>query len=393
MRSKFALPALLAGLGHASSDGNSGAQVLPLIHQQSYYPPTADCFEYLIPVTITSEDLVFNITKWKDDFALQDFLTSMTTRPSAMYPAPYDGTTATETATYNIAASFCMPKENAKKTVIIATHGIGQGRPQWNSPYEPESYNFVQYAIDKGYSVFFYDRLGCGDSSKVSGYTNQSRKQQQVLKEIATMIRAGQYTGGMGVPDKVVGMGFSFGSYITHYTVAAYPELFDAAVLTAINYNLDVLNGNGIFRSFVPRIASLQNPRRFGQLDTGYLTWVDEIAQINTYFKYPFYDIAVASLAEEMKQPFGIGEFLTITDGDLDASNFTGAALAIAGKQDYIICDGECEGIFEEPARTVFKNAKTFVPYLHPDSSHNMNFHFNATGEFGVITDFLDANL
>lgn len=36
----------------------------------------------------------------------------------------------------------------------------------WNSPYEPEKYNFVQYAVSKGYSVFFYDRLGVGSSTK-----------------------------------------------------------------------------------------------------------------------------------------------------------------------------------------------------------------------------------
>lgn len=77
-------------------------------------------------------------------------------------------------------------------------------------------------------------------------------------------------------------MGFSFGSYVTHYTVAAYPELFDGAVLTAINYNYTGLNPLGLFRSFVPRIAALQNPRKFGKLDSGYLTWVDVIAQVNT---------------------------------------------------------------------------------------------------------------
>jgi hypothetical protein len=64
---------------------------------------------------------------------------------------------------------------------------------------------------------------------------------------------------------------------------------------------------------------------------------------------------------------------------------------AITGKTDYIICDGECEGIFEEPARTLFRNAK-FTPYLHPGASHNFNFHLNATGAYGVITDFLESN-
>jgi hypothetical protein len=35
-----------------------------------------------------------------------------------------------------------------------------------NSPYKPEDYNFVQHAIEQGYSVFFYDRLGQGSSDK-----------------------------------------------------------------------------------------------------------------------------------------------------------------------------------------------------------------------------------
>lgn len=66
---------------------------------------------------------------------------------------------------------------------------------------------------------------------------------------------------------------------------------------------------------------------------------------------------------------------------------------AITGKNDYIVCDGLCEGIFVDPASTYYKSAKPFVPYLHPDSSHNINFHKNATGAFKVITGFLDEHL
>ncbi len=65
----------------------------------------------------------------------------------------------------------------------------------------------------------------------------------------------------------------------------------------------------------------------------------------------------------------------------------------MAGKNGYVICDGECEGISEGAARAVFKNAKPFVPYVHPHSSRNLNFHHNVTAAFNVMTDFLDANL
>lgn len=70
-----------------------------------------------------------------------------------------------------------------------------------------------------------------------------------------------------------------------------------------------------------------------------------------------------------------------------------GQSQAITGEEDYIVCDGECEGIFVEPASTFYKNAKPFVPYLHPNASHNFNFHKNATGAYAVITGFLDQHL
>jgi pimeloyl-ACP methyl ester carboxylesterase len=135
--------------------------------QQSYYPPTADCVDYMIPVDIVSSNMFFNFTKWNTDFDLEDFLSIATTRASANFPGVLEGPTD-EAATFNIAASFCEPKvKNGKeKTVILATHGIGPARSHWNSPFKPEEHNFVQAAIAEGYSVFFYDRLGCGASQK-----------------------------------------------------------------------------------------------------------------------------------------------------------------------------------------------------------------------------------
>ena len=135
--------------------------------RQPYYPPAADCRDYMIPVDITYDNYVINASQWDDNHGLTDFLSTVTTRAGAEYPAPLNGPIPTN-GTYQIAASFCTPKweTNKAKNVIIATHGIGPARAHWNSPYEPEDYNFVQYAINQGYSVFFYDRLGCGASEK-----------------------------------------------------------------------------------------------------------------------------------------------------------------------------------------------------------------------------------
>lgn len=229
--------------------------------------------------------------------------------------------------------------------------------------------------------------------NRVSGYTNQISKQVALLQELAILVRRGRgkYTNGI-YPKKLALIGFSFGSYTTHAAIAAQPKIADAVILTAIGLNSTGINLNGLVRSFVPRVASLQNPLRFGALDTGYLTWVDKFAQISTYFKRPFYDAATADFAESKKEAFGIGEFLTFAaPAGTSAANFTGAALHITGLTDYIVCDGYCPGIYEEPAKTLYKNAK-LSQYLHPGASHNINFHHNATGAYKVITDFLAAS-
>ena len=118
---------------------------------------------------------------------------------------------------------------------------------------------------------------------RISGFKNQLRIQKAILVELSKIVKSGKYNGDFGKPDHLAVIGFSFGSYITHYAVAGNPTIADAAILTGINYNTTGINANGLVRSFVPRIASLQNPRRFGQLDPGYLTWVDGLAQVNTY--------------------------------------------------------------------------------------------------------------
>lgn len=136
---------------------------------QQYYPDTAHCVEYSIPVSISSVNQIFNFTHWTDDYGLEDFVALASTRAGADYPAVIAGN-ETVNATYEIAASFCTPKtpggSGKEKHVILATHGIGLGRENWNSAFQPEDYNFVQHAIAEGYSVFFYDRLWCGNSTK-----------------------------------------------------------------------------------------------------------------------------------------------------------------------------------------------------------------------------------
>ena len=66
---------------------------------------------------------------------------------------------------------------------------------------------------------------------------------------------------------------------------------------------------------------------------------------------------------------------------------------AITAETDYIVCDGYCPGIYDEPADTYYRNAKKFVKHLVPETSHLLNFHKSAPQTYGFILDFLNENL
>ncbi|KAF2869794.1 Alpha/Beta hydrolase protein [Massariosphaeria phaeospora] len=366
----------------------------------SYYPPNGHCTSFLIPLPLTYTAPSLFATpdappRWTSPFELQDVLATLTARAAANYTSPV-GAPQTYSGRYDVAASFCTPRtvdgSGREKTVLLATHGIGPGRAHWNTPYRPEEYNFVQWALGRGYSVFFYDRVGCGASSRISGFESQLATAKTVLQSLATAIKAGAHTPGI-TAAKVVLLGFSFGSYATHAAIAETPAIADAVVLTAFSMNASAINLNGLVRSFVPRIAREENPALYGDRDEAYLTWPSVLDLVMNYFKLPSYSPSVALFTESAKQPFSIGEFLTFSSpASTDAAAWDKPALHLTGELDYIVCDGYCPGVFEEPARTLYKNARPLQLSLHPGASHHVFFHRNATGAFGVVTDFLERN-
>ncbi|KAI4157211.1 MAG: hypothetical protein LQ342_008460, partial [Letrouitia transgressa] len=316
---------------------------------ERYTPPQAHCIDYVVPVTVTSDDYQWVGPRWTDNFGLTEFVTTVVTRPAASFPPPF-GNPVASTALYEISATFCTPKKGSPKakTVLLATHGLAFSRSYWNSPYKPEKYNFVQAATDAGYSVFFYDRLGTGSSTKsvfiaqpigrsyetsdklmiyrISGYVNQISIQISILAVLTKNIRAGQFTGETGVPSSVVFVGHSFGSFISNALVAAQPSIADGIVMTG--YSLNGNNTQIILEA--SRVAAIQNRKKFGEFDPGYVTTADVYSTVSDFFKAPDYERDVAVFAESSKAPYGIAELISISPPffpPLNASLFGGPAL------------------------------------------------------------------
>lgn len=96
---------------------------------ERYTPPQAHCIDYVVPVTVTSDDYQWVGPRWTDNFGLTEFVTTVVTRPAASFPPPF-GNPVASTALYEISATFCTPKKGSPKakTVLLATHGLAFSR-------------------------------------------------------------------------------------------------------------------------------------------------------------------------------------------------------------------------------------------------------------------------
>ncbi|KAI4849689.1 alpha/beta-hydrolase [Aureobasidium sp. EXF-8845] len=133
-------------------------------------------------------------------------------------------------------------------------------------------------------------------------------------------------------------------------------------------------------------------------LPTGYLTWSDLTSNIFAFLYPGYFDVGAALFAESTKQPVTLGEIFTLANGAPATSPHKGPALVLTGRRDTIYCGGDCEAtgtsLASIPAGVAkaFPNASKFEAYIHPNTGHGINFHYNATGAYNVIQNFFNSN-
>lgn len=226
---------------------------------------------------------------------------------------------------------------------------------------------------------------------RISGYVNQISIQISILAVLTKNIRAGQFTGETGVPSSVVFVGHSFGSFISNALVAAQPSIADGIVMTG--YSLNGNNTQIILEA--SRVAAIQNRKKFGEFDPGYVTTADVYSTVSDFFKAPDYERDVAVFAESSKAPYGIAELISISPPffpPLNASLFGGPALVISGEYDSLLCGGYCPGVIQDPLTAYFAGSKDFELSIQPGAGHGLNFALNATDAYRTIFAFLNRS-
>jgi len=221
-----------------------------------------------------------------------------------------------------------------------------------------------------------------------------------------------------------------------------YPSISDGIVLTGFSMNASFVGYFAAGADFVQ--ANLNQPFRFGNISSsavssvlslygladftaglnatqglgypnGYLTNSNINSQQFLFFLPKHFDTGILELGEATKQPVTVGEILTL--GSVPMMNeYAGPVLIITGckifpfarmqenllmpniANDLPYCGGDClatgdaslPSIPGAAAKNFPKVAPSnFTAYIQPNTGHGINFHYNATGAYDVVQNFL----
>lgn len=265
----------------------------------------------------------------------------------------------------------------------------------WNLPFNNYNYSYVDYALSRGYRTFAYDRLGIGKSSHGDPKNEiQTALEVESLAQITRLIRNGTVPEIHAKPSKIIHVGHSFGSVQTYVLTDKYPDLSDGIILTGYSTNstfMPYFLAGSTFQQTKP------SPNR-QNYTAGYLS-AATIANTEYAFFYPGnFDPRILAFGDKIKQPVTVGELLTI-GGIPKQSRFTGPALIITGSNDLPFCGGDClatggtEISIPAAAKVAFPSVKAFSAVLQPNTGHGLNLHYNATGGYKQIADFLEKHV
>jgi hypothetical protein len=144
---------------------------------------TKCCKDYKIPLNVSSLDYTWVLPPNENNYDVTTVTKNIARWDANVTLNPISGASPV-TIQYEISGTFCSPQGGGDGAVLIATHGFGFDRRSvlpansnrsnlmfelcsyWDPAIEPENYSFVDYVVAKGYSVFYYDRLGVSKSSQ-----------------------------------------------------------------------------------------------------------------------------------------------------------------------------------------------------------------------------------
>ena len=135
-------------------------------------------------------------------------------------------------------------------------------------------------------------------------------------------LRSGEYTGTIGKPSKIVHVGHSFGSILTHDLITQSPSISDGVVLTGFAFN--ATDFPAFFEAVRLNIANNVAPEKWKGLDSGYLAFADIEGLAAGFFNPASFDGDALWYADYIAQPPAAIEFTPPAEGSVGYTNFSG---------------------------------------------------------------------
>ena len=377
--------------------------------------PTSDrpCVSFMLPVPATAQNIEYDTVHVSDNINATAYAVDLDTW-SSKNAASRVLRKFTISDTFDISVQLCLPPNGIKKqNLLIATHGGGFDKRYWDPAITPSEYSFVDAALAGGYSILTYDRLGTGLSDKPDAYTIvQAPLQLEILRGITNMARSGELLkhaagtadlalttakGSYRSFNKVIHVGHSFGSFLTHNFLATYGNLSDAAVLTG--YILNEHLAEARVTAFGLEYAPQHNMTLFGDRSSGYMVGGTLAALQTVFFSTQAdattgiggFDTGVLEYAFSIRQTITTSEFIQFAMSLEPAPRFKGPLQFMLAEFDFAICRGDCKLPFDHPTfEKLYPNATDIDIYTQEGSGHALTMHRKANLGYKATLDWLD---
>lgn len=292
--------------------------------------------------------------------------------------------------TYNVAGELCYKGNLGDKTVQLLISGHTYDSTYWDFPYEPDTYSYVNAAIDAGYATFNIDRPGVGKSDVPDDPTLLTTPSQgYVVHQLVEALRAGEIADTK--VDKIVLVGHSLGSSIALYEAGAYGNV--EAVVSA------GLGGTNL--EFIPTLQSYQYPAnqdpKFADLPDGYVT-TQPGKRGDSFYNTAYAEQAVIDEDNKTKQPGTPQAIITIPEARSSeiGGNVRLPVFFTVGEKDALYCNANNPELPCSTKEEIIQREQQYFPnacldaYVQLDAGHDGNLHPNAPDMFKAVNAWID---
>lgn len=208
----------------------------------------------------------------------------------------------------------------------------------WDSEVNPEEYSYLNAALNQGYAILTFDRIGTGSSEKPDAYDIvQSPVEVEILRGLTQLARDGTLISSSKTlsvngseaafaayqPSKIVHIGHSYGSALTTSLLEKYGNMSDGAILSGLLINtqlnkIDVAHFNHDF-------AREHDLIRFAEYGSGYFVITSPADAQKLYFRKGGFEPEMLNYTDAIKQPETVGDYTSeMAFMPVPALDFTG---------------------------------------------------------------------